>query len=138
MSVQTALVAIKTANTVLNDLVGKRFRPDKLVQGGAFPQCRFQVISRRRHDYTFAKRATLATVRVQLDGYAETDELRAALRIALINCFTPATRINNASYGGETILDIRIDGEYEGEEMLDTNRQCSRITLDLLVDIVET
>jgi hypothetical protein len=137
VSIATALVAIKTANSTLNTLIGEKFRADALDQADTVPMVRFQVISRPRPDYTFARRPQLSSVRVQIDGYAATSALRTALRTALIDCFMPSTRLNG-SYGGETILDIRIVNEREGIEMLNTNVKACRITLDLIVDMRES
>lgn len=137
MSIQTALVAIKTANSTLNTLIGTRFHPDKLPQKVTLPCVRFQVISRPRPDYTFQGRPSLSNPRVQLDGYAASSVDRTTLRSALIGCFLPTTRVNG-SYGGETIFDIRIDNEQEGEEMLNTNTEAFRISMDLIIDMRES
>jgi hypothetical protein len=136
MSIQTALVAIKTADSTLNTLIGAKLRPDAFERSDTVPMVKFQVISRPRPDYAFAGRPHLSNVRVQLDGYAATAALRAALRTALIGAFLPTTRVNG-SYGGETILDIRIVNEREGIEMLDTSIEAYHISMDLIVDIRE-
>jgi hypothetical protein len=46
MSLQTALVAIKSANSTLNSLIGTRFSPDILPQEVTLPAVTFQIISR--------------------------------------------------------------------------------------------
>lgn len=142
MSLQTALVAVKTANSTLNTLVGTRFHPDKLpqkTQGQTWAQylpiVRFQVISRTR-SYPFGRRASLSHARVQLDGYAATEAARTTLRAALISAFLPTTRVSG-SYGGETLQDIRFDNEREGVDMLDTDTAAYRISIDTIVDLVE-
>ncbi len=136
MSIQTALVAIKTADSTLNTLIATRFHPDVLPQNVTLPALTFQVISRIRPDYAFQGRPELSNIRVQLDGYAATSVLRTTLRAALIGCFLPTTRVAG-SYGGETILDIRIVNEREGLEQLDLETQAYRISFDLIVDIRE-
>lgn len=135
MSVQTALVAIKTANSTLNTLISTRFNPDVLPQNVTLPAVTFQVISRTR-EHAFQGRPHLSNVRVQLDGYAATSALRTTLRSALIAAFLPTTRVSG-SWGGETLFDIRFENEIEGTDMLDTQTQAYRITIDLIVDIVE-
>jgi len=137
MSLHAALVAIKTADSTLNTLISTRFHPDVLPQEVTLPAVRYQVISRSRPDYAFQGRPHLSNPRVQLDGYAATSALRTTLRSALIGAFLPTTRVAG-SYGGETILDIRIDNEREGLEMLDTGTQSFRISMDLIVDMRES
>jgi hypothetical protein len=135
MSVQTAMVAIKTANSTLNTLIGTRFHPDALPQNVTLPAVTFQVISRTR-EHAFQGRPHLSNTRVQVDGYAATSAARTTLRSALIGAFLPTTRVNG-SWGGETLFDIRIENEIEGIEQMDTQTQAYRITMDLIVDIVE-
>lgn len=138
MSLATALVAIKTGNATLNTLISTRFHPDVLPQGVTLPAVRFQMISRVQPDYSFQGRPDLANVRVQLDGYAATEVARAALRAAMLGAFVPVSTRVEGSYGSETILDIRIEGEREGLEMLDTNTQARRISMDLIVNMRES
>lgn len=133
MSLQTALVAIKTANTTLNTLIGTRFHPDKLPQEVVMPCVRFEEISRNELDWTFARRPQLVRIRVQLDGYAESSALRTTLRAAVMGCFLPATRISG-TYGGETVLDIRTEGGLSEVEMLDTETEAYRFTRDLIIE----
>lgn len=131
MSVQTALVAIKTAHNGLNTLVGTRFHPDKWEQGSALPAIVFQVVDRVERSYTFGVVPDILQYRVQVDGYAATAALRTALTVQMRSAFN-RTR---GTYGGETIIDIRIEGERESVEMLDQQSQARRISMDLLIDI---
>lgn len=133
MSLQTALVAIKSANSALSTLIGTRFHPNKLEQGEILPAVRFQEISRTFPDYAFSGRPQLANIRVQLDGYAMTQAQRTTLRTALIGCFLPTTRVSG-SYGSETVLDIRIIDGDDGLEMLGTKTEAYRCRMDLMCD----
>ena len=133
MSLQTALVAIKSANATLNNLIGTRSHPNVLPQGVTLPAVRFQEISRVFPDYAFAGRPQLANIRVQIDGYAATSALRTTLRTALFGCFLPATRLSG-SYGGETLLDLRVIDGHDDVEMLDTTTEAYRVRMDLICD----
>lgn len=133
MSVQSALVAIKTADATLNTLVGTRFHPDTLPQGVSLPCVTFQVVSRTR-DYVFGSTLpTLADVRVQIDGYAASSIDRSTLASALRGAF----QRYSGTIGGETISDIRVVTEMEMIEQLDTETEAYRIMLDCVVNIVE-
>lgn len=136
MSLQAALVTIKTADSALNTLIGTRFHPDALPQDVTLPCVTFQVISRIDADETFNSDPTFTLARVQMDGYAATSVLRSALRTALLNCFlmTEASGQNGTSMiSGKRVQRIRKPRESESTEMLDTNTQAYRISIDFLV-----
>lgn len=130
MSVQTALVAIKTANSTLNTLVSTRFHPDKMPQKVVFPAVCFQVISRPNTN-AFGPAIANYRPRVQMDGYTTTSALRTALRTALVNAFYGYS----GTIGGETIKSILIDNERETVEMFDTETEAYRISIDFRVDL---
>jgi len=129
VSIQTALVAIKTANSTLNTLISTRFHPDALPQGVTLPAVSFQVISRPNYN---AMGPTLVDyhARVQMDGYASSSINRTTLRSAMVGAFYGFS----GSAGGETIKAILIDNEGEDIEMLDTNTQAYRIRIDFTID----
>lgn len=130
MSIQTALVAIKTANSTLNTLIGSRFHPDALPQGITLPAVRFQVISRPNMK---AMNPTIVNyhARVQMDGYEASSSLRTTLRNALKGCFFGYS----GAIGGETVKSILLEDEREDIEMLDTQTQAYRVSLDFIVDL---
>ena len=128
--VAAAVVAIKTANTALNTLIGTRFYPDAMPQGVTLPAVRYQVISLVTDDAmtpTIVNRKN----RVQMDCYASTSVLRAALRAAVETAFYGYS----GSIGGETVKSILIDNEREGIELLDSNTQAYRASIDFKVDL---
>lgn len=129
MSIQTALVAIKTANVTLNTLIGTRFYTDVAPQGTALPFVRFQVISRPN---SAAMTPVIVNYhpRVQMDGYAASSALRTTLRTALVGAFYGY----RGSIGGEVVKSILIDNEMETNEMLDTSTEAYRIMIDFVVD----
>lgn len=131
MSIQTALVAIKTANSTLNTLIGTKFNPDVTPQGTGLPFVSFQVIS-RPNSSAMGPAIVNYHPRVQIDGYAATSALRTALRSALVGCFYG---YSNSSIGGENIKSILIDNERESDEMLDTSTEAYRISIDFIVDL---
>ena len=135
MSVQTALVAIKTADSTLNTLIGTRFYPDVLPQTKAFPAVRFQIISRTR-GYTFGLVAQLNRPRVQMDGYAASSIDRTTLASAMRGAFMGYR--NSSAIGGETIQGIRLDDEEESIEMLDTGTEAYRVRMDFICDFEES
>lgn len=138
MSIQTALVAIKTANVALNALIGTGFHPDVLPQWkpteqaitAYLPKLRFQVISRPNFN-AMGPGIVDYRARVQMDGYATTSALRTTLRSAIKGAFYGYS----GTVGGETIKAILLDNEFEGVELLDTNTQAYRITMDFIVDL---
>jgi hypothetical protein len=138
VSLQTALVAIKTANSALNTLVGTRFHPDGLPQNIAMPAVCFREISRIRQEgmgYVVANRRP----RVQMDGYVKSTRSGGTtsvetMRDALIAAFYGYS----GTIGGETIKAIRIDNEIRnpaGFEMVDQNTEADRIMIDFIVDM---
>lgn len=131
MSIQTALVAAKTANATLQALIGTRFHPDVLPQGVTLPAVCFQVISRPNSN-AFTPVIVDYHPRVQMDGYAATSALRTTLRSALVGCFYGYV---NASIGGENIKSILIDNERESVEMLGTSTEAFRISIDFRVHL---
>ncbi len=130
MSLQTAMVAIKTANTALNALIGTRFSPDTFTQEVTLPAVTFQIIS-RVPDHAMTPVMVNHHMRVQMDGYAATSVLRTALRTAIVSAFYGYS----GSIGGEAIKSILIDSERESVEMLDTVAQAYRISIDFIVDM---
>lgn len=130
MSIQAALVAIKSANATLNTLVGTRFNPDVLPQGTTLPAVTFQVISRPNAN-AMGPLIVNSHPRVQMDGYAASSALRTTLRSALVGAFYGYS----GSIGGETVKSMVIDNELEGVEMLDTQTQAYRITIDWMMDL---
>lgn len=130
MSLENALVAIKSANSTLNALIGTRFYPDVCPQQFAMPAVRFQEIS-----YVPSDAMTPVIVnnhyRVQMDGYAATSILRAALRDALVSAFYGYS----GSIGGETVKAILIDSERKFVEDLDTEAQSYVVSVDFKVDL---
>ena len=131
MSIETALVAIKTADTTLNELVGTRFHPDGLPQHVAFPCVKFKVIARVPVDRTFNSRVQITEARVQVDGYAASAAGRSALRVAIWDCY----ELFRGPIGGEVIENIWISLERQGLEMQDTETAAYHIGIDLMVDI---
>lgn len=133
MSVQTALYAIRAADATLAALISTRLYPDVLPQEATLPAVRYQVIGRQR-PYTFGNSLpSMATIRVQMDGYAGTSVNRSTLAAALRGAFNRA----QGSYGGETVVDIRIENELEDIEMLNTNTEAYRIMLDMVINLEE-
>lgn len=133
MSLQTAMVALKTANSALNTLIGTRFYPNVFPQEVEMPAARFQKISKVERDYAFAGRPSLTTIRLQIDTIAATSIERTTLREAFINCFIPTTRVAG-SYGGETILDIRSEFAFDDVDSLDKENEGYRDTMDFICD----
>lgn len=134
MSIQTALVAIKTANAALNALIGTRFHPDILPQGVVLPCVRFQVVTRPKV-YTFGVVPQISHPRVQLDGYAATPALRTALATDIRGAFDMYS--SSVAIGGHVIQGILILNEWEGVELVNTSIQAFRISMDLRVHIVD-
>lgn len=133
MSFQAAMVALKTANSALNTMIGTRFTPNVFPQEVERPAARFRKVSKVDRDYAFAGRPSLTTIRVQIDTIAATSIERTELREAFMNCFVPTTRVNG-SYGGETILDIRSDFALDDVDHLDNDNEAYRDTLDFICD----
>ncbi len=131
MSVGTALVAIKSANSALNTLIGTRFYPDQLDQGSTFPAVRYQVISGTK-DNAMTPVIANNRYRVQMDGYETTSVLRSALRVAMINAFYG---YSSASIGGESVRSILIDNEMEMIEVISTQIIAYRVSIDFRVDL---
>lgn len=135
MSVQTALVAIKTADATLNSLIGTRFHPDALPQTIVLPAIRFQVISRPR-SYTFCQVAPLQHVRVQFDCYVKSARTggpsggRETLADAVRSCFIRATP---TTAGGEVVQGMLIDNESEDIETLGTSIEADHVRIDVIV-----
>lgn len=119
MSLNTALVALKTANSTLNTLVGERFCPDVLPQGVTFPAVRFQELNRQR-PYTWGvPLPPLCQSIVLMAAYASSPAARSTLADAIRAVFTSVT---SQTAGGETVTGMMIDNEFSGGvEMLDTN-----------------
>jgi hypothetical protein len=67
-----------------------------------------------------------------MDGYAATSALRTTLRSAMVGAFYG---YYSTSIGGEFIKAILIDNEREGVEMIDTDMQAYRISIDFRVDL---
>ncbi len=130
MSIQTALVAIKTANPTLNTLVGTRFSPDVMPQGVTLPAVTFQVISRPNSN-SMGPNIVNYRPRVQMDGYASSSALRTTLRSAMVGAFYGYSGV----IGGETIKSILIDNETEMVEQLDTQTQAYRISIDWIINL---
>ena len=100
MSIQTAIVAMKTADTTLNTLVGQRFRPDVLAQQETLPAVCFQEISRPR-DFSFGiALPTLSHPMVLMKAYAATSAARSALASAIRTAFS---KVVSQSAGGITV-----------------------------------
>lgn len=133
MSIQTALVAVKSANSVLNTLISTRFHPDVLPQGVTLPAVRFQVISRPKV-YTFGVIPNISHPRIQMDGYAATDALRTTLATALRGAFDT---YSSTSVGGHAIQGMLILNEWEGVELLNTSTEAYRVSMDFVLHIVD-
>ena len=131
MSLQAALVAIKTANSTLNTLVDTRFYPDKLPQKLTLPAVRFQEISSVQSDAMMPS-VVNRRARVQMDGYAETSVLRSALRAAMLGAFYGYS----GSIAGQTIKSILLDNEQSDVENLNTERESYRVSMDFMVDFI--
>lgn len=134
MSIQTMLVAVKTANATLNTLIGTRFHPDVLPQGVTLPCVRYQVISRPKV-YTFGVVPQISHPRVQMDGYAATSVLRTTLATALRGAFD--TYSSATAVGGHVVQGILIMNEWEGVEMLNTSTEAYRISMDFVIHLVD-
>jgi hypothetical protein len=130
MSMQTAMVAIKTANAGLNALIATRFHPDMLPQEVVLPAIMFQLIS-RIPDHAMTPVMVNHHMRVQMDGYASTSADRTTLRSAMVSAFYGYS----GSIGGESVKSILIDSERESIEQLDTEAECYRISIDFMVDM---
>ncbi len=135
------MVAIEAANSALHTLLngtisstssgtGDRFFTDKMPQNVLLPAVRFQVISSVKEN-VFTPLIANHRNRVQMDGYEATATLRSALRTAIVNAFYGYS----GTIGGETVKSILIDNEMEGEELLETNAQVFRTTIDFMVDM---
>jgi hypothetical protein len=133
MSLQTALVAIKTANATLNSLIGVRFYPDEFPEAIVFPAVKFWVVGRVPKDDTFNTNPTFTEARVQMDGVADSSVNRSALRSALLGCFLG----HSSTQGGKRVQWIRLARESESKEMLNTNIAAYRITIDFMVPFDE-
>ena len=133
MSLQTAIVAVKAADTALTALVGSHFNPDVFPQEVEMPAVRFTQISKVDQDYCFAGRPQVTSIRVQMDGIAASSTERTSLRTALLNCFLPASRVSG-SYGGEYIFDIRMDNAIGTVDRLDNESEAWRTTMDFICD----
>jgi len=135
MSLQTALVAMKTANSTLNTLVGTRFHPDALPQAVTLPAIRFQEIS-KVPAYTYGLASPLWRIGVQMDGYVQsarsggTAGARATLETAIRGCFTQSSSL---TIGGETLQGVYVDSEAEDIEMLDANSEADHVRTTLVV-----
>lgn len=133
MSLHSAILAIKDANTTLNALVGQRFSWDELKQGTALPCIRLQVVSRIDNDKVFNSNPTFSTARVQMDCYAATSIKRTALRDAVIGAFQGYS----GTIDNEVIQRIRKASERETKDLINTNVEAYRISIDFMVPIYE-
>lgn len=130
MSVGTALVAMKTANSTLSTLVGTKFSPDVAPQNVTLPYITFQMISSPK-DNAMGPNIVNHKPRVQMDCYAASAALRTALRTAVINAFYG----QSGAWGGETIRSMVIDNEREDVQMLDTSTQAYHLAIDWLIQM---
>lgn len=136
MSLNTALVTMKTNNMALNTLVGTRFHPNVAPQGTALPFIVYDVHTRLPEKTFGVPIPRLSHATVVLKCYAATSVLRSALVAAALAAFctyTPAT-VSSLDFDGIE-LDNEIDG---GTEMLDTNTEAYLQILYLKVHAKET
>ena len=135
MSLATALVALKTANSTLNTLIGTRFHPDVAPQGQTLPFVVFQDVSRTR-DKTFGVALPpLSHPAVMMKCYAATSVLRSALAAAVLAAFCSTTAV---SAGGHTVHGIEVDNELSGgTELLGTSTEAYVEIIYLKVHLTE-
>ena len=135
MSLHTALVAIKTANSTLNTLIWTRFHPDILPQNVTLPAVTFQDISRTRDDTWGVALPPLSHPSVLMKGYAATSALRSTLASALRAAFTSAT---SQTAGGHTVEGMTLENELSGGvELLGTSTEAYVVVLYIRVHIKE-
>lgn len=133
MSLEAALVTIKSGNNTLNTLIGTRFSPETLGERPTLPAVVYQLISRPR-EYAMGVPALLAHARVQMDGYAATASARVTLSDAIRKCFDRY----KGTASSTVIQDIRIDNEFETIENENTEAQAYRVSFDFIIDHQET
>jgi hypothetical protein len=129
MSVQTAMVAVKSANATLQALVGTRFHPDEAEQNTALPNVVFQEIV-TTWTYAFGGISQMTHCHIQIDGYATTSANRTILSEAIMGAFDRT----QGTFGGETVQDIKLLARRKTKEMTNTNTAAYRVTFDFMVD----
>ena len=129
MSLSSALVAIKSANSALNTLIGDRFNPNIRPQESASPSVRYTVISKTNAN-AMSPVIVNYRARVQMDCYASTSVNRSSLRSAVVTAFYGYAGV----IGGETIRSILIDHELEGVESVGQVAEIFVSTIDFIVD----
>lgn len=132
MSIGTALVAIKSADSTLNALIGDRFHPNVLPQGVTLPAAWFQVDDVERF-HTFGPSNAVYIATVSVNGFASSAADRTTLASALRGAF--GTYGKNASIGGEAIEGIVIESEDDAVEMLGSNVEAYRVRMVLRVAV---
>jgi len=121
VSLNTALVTMKTANSTLNSLISTRFHPNVAPQGVTLPCIVYDVPTRVREKYFGAPVPRLSHAVVVMKCYAATSVARSALAAAALAAFATYTP---ATVGSLDIDGIEIDNEVDGGvEMLDTNTE---------------
>lgn len=117
-SLNEAIVAMKTANSALNTLVGIRCRPDVLDQNETLPAMTFQSVSRSREHSFGVALPPLSHPLVFMRGFAASSVLRTALMSAMRAAFSSKTQ---QTVGGITVFGCVVENELTaGVEMLDT------------------
>lgn len=107
----TAVIAMKSANSTLNTLVGTRCRPEVLKQGEALPAMTYQEITRQRDHTWGVALPPLSHPLVMMKGCASTDEARATLAAAMRLAFSTVT---SQSIGGITVQGAQVVNEFSG------------------------
>ena len=135
MSIQTALVAIKSGNATLNTLIGTRFHPDRAPQAQTLPFVVFQDVSRTRDHTWGVALPPLSHPLVLMKGYAATSVLRTTLASAMRGAFTSVAL---QSAGGATVTGMMIENELSGGvEQLDTSTEAYVQIMYIRVHILE-
>lgn len=131
-SIQTCVIAIKTANATLNALVGTRFYQDELPQEKGFPCVKFQVISRPRNAYVFAPvPSQLSKPRIQFDGYVQSVRSGGTVtRETLASAIRGAFDRYHGTIGGKTVQDVFIADEDEDLVAVDTSTEADHVRID--------
>lgn len=123
-SLEEAVVSRAVAHTGLNDLISGRIYASMSIQDPTLPYLTFQRISATRNR-TFGKRAQLVHARVQIDAFAASPESLVTLVAQVEEAF------DNTTFG--IVVDSALENELSDIDMLDTETQTARQTLDFVM-----
>lgn len=138
MSIQAAVVALKTADTPMVAMFGARFYenwiPQNMLAGATYyPLAKYQVIS-RTNDVAFTPVIVNYKTRIQIDIYVKSVRSGGLITAdAARNVVFAAFFGKSGTYGGETIKAVLLDSEDVDLYMADTNAEADHVRMDFMI-----